>query len=126
MSGTAAFFQAMAPTLIANVLTVVFVYCFAVIGQRERNGDEEGRLTYLWLIVLIFLFMLYGLYTWGVYPLDKSKRSASAADGNPPYVKRDQSREHAFFNKHPDRPEASLAEQLSNFGTRAARFGVNP
>ena len=90
MSGTAAFFHAMAPTLIANVLTVVFVYCFAVIGQQERNGDEEGRLAYLWLIVLIFLFMLYGLYTWGVYPLDKSKRSASAADGNPSYVKRDQ------------------------------------
>ena len=83
MIATAAFFHAMDPTLIANVLTVVFVYYFAVIGQQERNGDEEGRLTYVWLIVLIFLFMLYGLYTWGVYPLDKSKRSASAADDNP-------------------------------------------
>ena len=41
MSETAAFFHAMAPTLIANVLTVVFVYCFAAIGQQERSG--EGR-----------------------------------------------------------------------------------
>ena len=31
---------------------------------------------YLWLIILISLFMLYGLYTWGVYPFDKSNRSA--------------------------------------------------
>ena len=83
MSGTAAFFHAMAPTLIANVLTVVFVYCFAVIGQQERSGDEEGRLTYLWLIVMVFMFMLYGLYTWGVYPLDKSKRSAASSHSDP-------------------------------------------
>jgi hypothetical protein len=27
--GTVVFFQAMAPVLIANVLTVTFVYCFA-------------------------------------------------------------------------------------------------
>jgi len=33
-------------------------------------GEEEGRLTYLWLIVLVFPFMLYGLYTWGVYPFE--------------------------------------------------------
>ena len=51
---------------------------------------RKDALRIFWLIVLIFLFMLYGLYTWGVYPLDKSKRSASAADGNPAYVKRDQ------------------------------------
>jgi hypothetical protein len=69
MSGTEAFFQAMAPVLIANVLTVAFVYAFAKINQKERSGEEEGRITYLWLIVLIFLFMLYGLHTWGVYPL---------------------------------------------------------
>ena len=69
--GTVAFFQAMAPVLIANVLTVAFVYCFAKIEQKKRKGEEEGRLTYLWLIVLVFLFMLYGLYTWGVYPLKK-------------------------------------------------------
>ena len=60
----------MAPILIANVLTVTFVYCFAKIHQKELAGEEEGRLTYLWLIVLVFLFMLYGLYTWGVYPLN--------------------------------------------------------
>ena len=61
--GTVAFFHAMAPVLIANVLTVAFVYCFAKIHQKELAGEEEGRLTYLWLV---FLFMLYGLYTWGV------------------------------------------------------------
>ena len=72
MSGTEAFFHAMAPTLIANVLTVVFVYCFALIGQQARSGDEEGRLTYLWIIVMVFMFMLYGLYTWSVYPLERS------------------------------------------------------
>ena len=55
----------MAPILIANVLTVAFVYCLAKITQKELK--EEGRLTYLWLIVLVLLFMLYGLYTWGVY-----------------------------------------------------------
>ena len=78
----------MAPTLIANVLTVAFVYCFAVINKQERSGEEEGRLTYLWLLVMVFMFMLYGLYTWGVYPLDKSKRSAASADGAPRYVRR--------------------------------------
>jgi hypothetical protein len=70
-TGTVSFFQAMAPILIANVLTVTFVYCFAKIHQKELTGDEEGRLTYLWLIILVLLFMLYGLYTWGVYPLKK-------------------------------------------------------
>jgi hypothetical protein len=64
MSETAAFFHALAPSLVANILTVVFVYSFARISQQERNGVEEGRLTYLWLIVVIFAFMLYGLYTW--------------------------------------------------------------
>jgi hypothetical protein len=69
-TGTVSFFQTMAPILIANVLTVTFVYCFADIHQKELAREEEGRLTYLWLIVLVFLFMLYGLYTWGVYPLN--------------------------------------------------------
>jgi heme/copper-type cytochrome/quinol oxidase subunit 2 len=69
---TVSFFQAMAPILIANVLTVTFVYCFAKIHQRELAQEEEGRLTYLWLIIMVFLFMLYGLYTWGVYPLGKA------------------------------------------------------
>jgi hypothetical protein len=50
---------------------VTLVYCFAKITQKELKGEEEGHLTYLWLIVLVFLFMLYGLYTWGVYPLKK-------------------------------------------------------
>ena len=56
----------MASVLIANVLTVTFAYCFAKIHQKERIGREEGRLTHLWLIILVFLFMLYGLYTWSV------------------------------------------------------------
>lgn len=30
---------------------------------------QEGRLTYLWLIVLLFLFTPYWLYVWG--PLKK-------------------------------------------------------
>ena len=76
MSGTAAFFHAMAPALIANVLTVAFVYCFAVINKQERSGEDEGRLTYL--IVMVFLFMLYGLYTWGVYPFDSRTERASS------------------------------------------------
>ena len=71
MSGTESFFQAMAPVLIANVLTVTFVYCFTKISQKDLMGEEEGRLTYLWLIIMVFLFMLYGLYVWGVYPLSK-------------------------------------------------------
>jgi hypothetical protein len=66
ISGTVAFFKAMPPVLMANVLTVTFVYCFAKVSQKERRGEEEGLLTYLWLIILVFLFMLYGLHTWGV------------------------------------------------------------
>ena len=62
----------MVPSLIANVLTVTFVYRFAKIHQKELASDEEGRLTYLWLIIIVFLFVLYGLYTWGVYPLGKA------------------------------------------------------
>ncbi len=61
----------MAPVLTANVLTVAFVYCFVRLHQQEVSGQEEGRLPYLWLIVLVVLFMLYGLYIWGVYPLKK-------------------------------------------------------
>ena len=38
------------------------------ITQKELRGEEDGRLTYLWLIVMVLSFMLYGLYTWGVYP----------------------------------------------------------
>jgi hypothetical protein len=67
MSGTASFFHSMAPVLTANILTVAFVYAFAKIHQKERSGEEEGRGTYLWLIVLVFLFMLYGLHTWGAF-----------------------------------------------------------
>ena len=51
------------------MLTVAFVYAFSKIHQKELTGEEEGRLTYRWLIILVLLFMLYGLYAWGVYPL---------------------------------------------------------
>jgi hypothetical protein len=72
-NGTASFFQAMAPVLVANMLTVAvaFVYSFVKISQKELRGEEDGRLTYLCLITLVFLFMLYGLYVWGVYPLSR-------------------------------------------------------
>jgi hypothetical protein len=36
----------MASSLAANVLTVVLVYCFTMINQREKRG-EEGRLTHI-------------------------------------------------------------------------------
>jgi hypothetical protein len=68
---TVSFFHALAPALVANVMTVVLVYCFAMISQREKRG-EEGRLTHLWLIVMVLSSMLYGLYTWGIYPFKKS------------------------------------------------------
>ena len=67
-TGTASFFEAMAPILLANVLTVAFVYALSKIHQKELTGEEEGRLTYLWLISLVFLFMLYGLHNLGRLP----------------------------------------------------------
>ena len=66
MSGNPSFFNALAPGLVANILTVVFVYSFVKISQKERSGEEEGRGTYLWLIFLVLFFMLYGIYTWGI------------------------------------------------------------
>jgi hypothetical protein len=42
----------------------------------EWSGVEERRGTYLWLIVLVNFFMLYGLYTWGVYPFKNQPPSA--------------------------------------------------
>ena len=67
-TGTAHFFQAMAPVLTANVLTVAFVYSFVQDHPERATWRGGGRGTYLWLIVVVNLFMLYGLYTWGVYP----------------------------------------------------------
>jgi hypothetical protein len=64
-------FHALAPPLVANILTVVLVYCFAMINQREKHG-EEVRLTHIWLIVMVFFLMLYGLYSWGIYPFKKN------------------------------------------------------
>ena len=71
-TGTVAFFHAK-PVLTANVLTVAFVYCFAKIHQKELAEEKVTSLN-LWLIILVFLFMLYRLYTWGVYPTDGCDR----------------------------------------------------
>jgi hypothetical protein len=38
---TVSFFHALASPLVANVLTVVLVYCFAMINQREKRGEED-------------------------------------------------------------------------------------
>jgi hypothetical protein len=43
LSGTVSFFQAMPPVLMANVLTVAFVYSFAKIAQKELRGEAERR-----------------------------------------------------------------------------------
>ena len=32
-----------------------------MIGQLEWSGDNEGRLTYLWLVVIVFMFTLPAL-----------------------------------------------------------------
>ena len=50
-------------------MTVTFVYSFAKLSQKERDGVQEGLITYLWLIVMVMLTMIYGLYTWGIGPL---------------------------------------------------------
>jgi hypothetical protein len=42
-----------------------FVYCIAKITQLEQKGEEEGHLTYLWLLVLVFVFMCMGYMFWG-------------------------------------------------------------
>ena len=54
ISGTVAFFNAMALVLIANVLTVTLVYRFAKISQLEERGEEGGVSPISWLLVLIF------------------------------------------------------------------------
>lgn len=71
ISENAAFFKAMAPVLTANILTVTFVYCFAKISQLEQNREDGGKLTYLWLLIVVFTFILYGLYVWGIGPLSR-------------------------------------------------------
>ena len=80
-TATASFFHAMAPILTGNILTVAFVYCFVTITQKELRGEEDGRLTYLWLIVMVLSFMLYGLYTWGVYPFKQESAVALELHG---------------------------------------------
>jgi hypothetical protein len=61
LSGTASFFQAPAQALVANILSVTVVYCFAMISARATRA--RSRLAHLWLIVMVFSLMLYGLYT---------------------------------------------------------------
>jgi hypothetical protein len=64
-SGTASFFRAMAPVLIANVLTVGLRLLLREDSPKGTHRRGRGSLTYLWLIIVVLLFMLYGLYTWG-------------------------------------------------------------
>ncbi len=68
--GTVAFFKALPPMLFANVLTVTFVYCFAKISQKEL-GARRRATSPTFGSSMVFLFLLYGLYTWGVYPLKR-------------------------------------------------------
>ena len=42
---------------------VVFVYSFAIMSQKEHSGEEDGYLTYPWLIILVFLIAFYGVLT---------------------------------------------------------------
>ena len=70
-SGTVAFFHAMAPVLLASRVDRRLRLLLRKIHQKELAGEEEGRLTYLWLIIMVFLFMIYGLYTWRVYSFKK-------------------------------------------------------
>jgi hypothetical protein len=98
----------MAPVLTANVLTVTFVYCFAKIHKKELKGEEEGHLTYLWLNVLVFLFMLYGLYARGLL--------TSSAIGSSFPVKRTrssttESKAGEIISPHAVYPQANLVER---------------
>jgi hypothetical protein len=65
---TASFFHALAPPLAANVLTVVLVYCFAMINRRKAERRDATQ--YMANSDGLFL-MLYGLYTWGYLSLQK-------------------------------------------------------
>ena len=69
-TATASFFHAMAPVLTANIYRRL---CVLLRDDHAEGteGEEDGRLTYLWLIVMVLSFMLYGLYTWGVYPFSQ-------------------------------------------------------
>ena len=60
ISGTVAFFKAMAADAHRQRAHHHFVYCFAKISQLEQKGGEEGRLTYLWLLILVFFLCFMG------------------------------------------------------------------
>jgi hypothetical protein len=60
--GTVAFFQAMAPVLIANVLTVAFVYCFAKVHQKELRGEESRRFSISALVISGVEYDRYNLF----------------------------------------------------------------
>jgi hypothetical protein len=42
ITGSVAFFKTMAPILIANILTVTFVYCFVRISQNRTQARGRG------------------------------------------------------------------------------------
>jgi hypothetical protein len=69
---TASFFHALDPPLAANVLTVVLVYCFAMINQG-RKAERRDATQYMANSDALFL-MLYGLYTWGDLSLQKIRQ----------------------------------------------------
>ena len=70
ISGTVAFFKAMTPFSSRTYSPLPLYYCFAKITQLEQRGEEEGRLTYIWLLVLVFVFMCMG-YMFGVISVEK-------------------------------------------------------
>lgn len=71
MDGTTGFFQALAPILVANILTVLAIYSAFLYSQTEKRNDVGGRTLLFW-VVLPILIALYGMYIWGVYPLKKT------------------------------------------------------
>jgi hypothetical protein len=57
MSGTEAFFHAMAPTLTANILTMAFVYCFARLAKIDADeGASNTSGSSIWCCCSCFAF----------------------------------------------------------------------
>jgi heme/copper-type cytochrome/quinol oxidase subunit 2 len=71
MDGTTGFFQALAPILVANILTVLAVYCAWAYTQAEKRNDVGGSTLIFWAVFPVLL-ALYGMFSWGVYPFKKT------------------------------------------------------